>query len=370
MAKKGVSRRDFLKSSAMGGVGAVLAYGLSPTWVVAAKADKTLRVAEILVGTPEDKGWNFEQFRGLQYIKEQLGDKVETFSVENVAEVDAERVMRDLASQGYDLILSTSFGFMDATVAAAAAFPETKFVHNSGYKTAKNLSTVFAKMQEVRYLTGLVAGKMTKTNIIGCAASFPLPLVILELNAFALGVQAVNPGAVVKVVWTQTWFDPPKEREAAEALVTAGADVLCKYQDSPTVEQVAEEHGIYSIGFHSDTSFVGKSVLTSARWHWGPVYERIAESVRDGTFASESYWGGMKDGVVELGPYSPLVPKDVQDLVGKWQQKIVAGWNPMTGPLSDQAGKLRVKDGVSMTDQDMQAIDWFVKGVEATLPKK
>ncbi len=334
-------------------------------------AEKKLKVAFVYVAPIGDLGWTWAHDQGRLMLEKELG--VETAYMENVPEgPDAERVIRDFAQKGYDLIITTSFGFMDPTVTVAAEFPDKWFVHVSGYKTAANLSTIFGRMYQPRYLSGLVAGKMTKTNKIGYVAAFPIPEVIRGINAFTLGVRAVNPSATVQVVWTQTWFDPVKEKEAAVALLDAGCDIIAQHQDTTEPQKAAQERGALSIGYDSDmASFVGDTVLTSPVWNWGPKYIQIARAIMDGTYKSESYWGSMKEGITNLAPFSPRVPDDVKKLVEEKKQAILSGQTDVfCGPINGQDGTLAIPAGVCMKDEDMLSMDWFVEGVKGEAPGK
>ena len=223
-------------------------------------------------------------------LEKELG--VETAYVENVPEgPDAERVIRDFAEKGFNPIITTSFGFMDPTINVAQEYPDTWFVHVSGYKTAENVSTIFGGIEEARYLSGLVAGAATESNIVGYVAAFPIPEVIRGINAFAQGVREVNPEAEVRVVWTSTWFDPPKEKEAADALLAQGADVIAQHQDTTEPQKAAMDAGAVSIGYDSDMrTVVGDTVLTSPIWNWGPKYIEIVKAIQEGTYASESFY--------------------------------------------------------------------------------
>jgi basic membrane protein A len=327
------------------------------------------KVGFIYVAPVGDLGWNYQHDLGRQYLQKELGDKVITTAVENVPEgADVERVLRDFASKGYGLIFATSYGYMDPTIAVAKDFPKTWFIHISGFKRADNVSTVFARMHEARYLSGLIAGKMTKPGaIIGCVCSFPLPLTLSELNAFMIGVRENNPTATLRIVWTSTWFDPPKEKEAAEALVSQGATFLIQYQDTPEPQKVAKEHGLYSIGLHSDMRpVVGDSVLTSVVWVWGPKYVEITKAVMNGKYKSEDFWGGLKEGAVDLAPYSPKVPQDVRDLVTKKRQEIIDGkFDIFVGPLKDQNGKMHEH----LDHDQIWNMDWLLDSVSTPLPK-
>ncbi len=327
-----------------------------------------LKVAFVYVAPIGDLGWTWAHDQG-RLMLEDMG--IETAYIENVPEgPDAERVIRDFAEKGYDLILTTSFGYMDPTITVAEEYPDTWFVHISGYKTAENVSTVFGRMYQPRFLSGLVAGKATQTNKIGYVAAFPIPEVIRGINAFTLGVRAANPDATVHVVWTSTWFGPPEEKEAAEALLDQGCDVIAQHQDTTEPQKAAADRGAVSIGYDSDMrAFVGDSVLTSPVWNWGIKYVEIAQAVMAGTYATESYWGSMADGVVDLAELSPDVPADVAAMVDEYKQQILSGeWDVFCGPVYGQNGELSVAEGVCMSDEEMLNLDWFVEGVVGEAP--
>jgi basic membrane protein A len=331
------------------------------------------KIAFVYVAPVGDMGWTWSHDQGRKYVDQQLGDKVETAFIENVPEgPDAERVIRDFAQKGYKLIVTTSFGYMDPTATVAQEFPDTWFVHISGYKTAPNLSTVFGRIEQPRYLSGLIAGKMTKSNIIGYVAAFPIPEVIRGINAFTLGVRAANPKAEVRVVWTSTWFGPPQEKEAADALLAQGADVIAQHQDTTEPQKAAADKNAFSIGYDSDMSkFVGDTVLTSPIWNWGPKYAAIAQAIMDGTYKTESYWGSMADGIVDLAPLSAKVPDDVKALVEQKKAEILAaGTNELIfcGPLKGNNGTEFLVAGQCMTDEQMLNMNWFVEGVVGEAP--
>ncbi len=332
-----------------------------------------LKVAFVYVAPIGDLGWTWAHDQGRLMVEEKLGDKVETAYIENVPEgPDAERVIRDFAQKGYDLIFTTSFGFMDPTITVAQEFPNTWFVHISGYKTAPNVSTLFGRMYQPRFLSGLVAGKATKSNKIGYVAAFPIPEVIRGINAFTLGVRTANPNATVHVVWTNTWFGPPEEKEAAEALLDQGCDVIAQHQDTTEPQKAAADRGAVSIGYDSDMGkFVGDTVLTSPLWNWGVKYVEIAEKVLAGTYSSEAYWGSMKDGIVDLAPLSPKVDAETVALVDQYKTKILNGeWDVFCGPVKGQNGELSVAAGTCLDDAAMLSMDWFVEGVVGEAPGK
>ena len=331
-----------------------------------AKAAEPAKIAFIYVSSVGDLGWSYEHDNGRKMLEEKLGDKVKTAIIESVPEgPDAVRIIRQYALQGFKMIFATSFGYMDPMVEVARDFPNVYFEHCSGYKTAPNMSTYFGRMYQPRYLSGIVAGKMTKSNIIGYVAAFPIPEVIRGINAFTLGVRSVNPDAQVRVVWTSTWFDPVKEREAAVALLDAGADLIAQHQDTTEPQKAAKDRGLLSIGYDSDMQkFVGDSVLVSPVWNWGSYYVDTVTAALNGTWKSHQYWGGMKEGIVRLSDFSPKVPQEVKDLVEVKKQAILNGtWDVFHGPIVDQSGKEVVAAGSKMSDSDMLNMNFFVQGV-------
>jgi basic membrane protein A and related proteins len=335
----------------------------------ATEPDQPLRVAFVYVAPIGDLGWTWAHDQGRLYLEEQMG--VETTFIENVPEgPDAERVIRDFAQRGYDLIITTSFGYMDPTLTVAEEFPDTHFVHVSGFRTAPNMSTVFGRMYQPRYLSGLVAGSMTESNIIGYVAAFPIPEVIRGINAFTLGVREVNPDAVVRVVWTSTWFDPPIEKEAAEALLDQGADVIAQHQDTTEPQKAAADRGNYGISYNSPMlDFVGDAVLTGPVWNWGPTYERFVEQVLNNTWETQQVWGGLNTDLVDLAPFSPNVPDDVIAIVEERKAALTAGEiDVFCGPLVGQNGVEFLAEGQCMTDAQMLNMDWFVEGVIGEAP--
>lgn len=331
-----------------------------------------LRVAFVYIGPPGDLGWTYEHDRGRLMLEEELGDQVETTYIENVPEgPDAARVIREYAQEGYDVIFTTSFGYMDPTVEVAEEFPDVYFEHCSGYKTTENVSTYFGRIYQPRYLSGMVAGYMTETDVIGYAAAFPIPEVIRGIDAFTLGVRAVNPDAEVRVVWSMTWYDPVVEREVAEALLDQGADIIAQHQDTTQPQEAAEERGALSIGYDSDMrQFVGDTVLCGPQWNWGAYYIDTVQAILDGSWSPHQYWGGMEDGIVTLTEFSPLVPADVQAAVNAKKQEILDGtFDVFCGPIRDQDGNEVVPAGTCMSDADMLNLSWFVEGVVGEIPE-
>jgi basic membrane protein A len=330
--------------------------------------EKKVKVGFIYVGPIGDGGWTYAHNEGRKYIEEKL--EVETIFKESVPEnQESEKVLNDMIDQGANVIFTTSFGFMDYTEKVAKQHPDVIFLHCSGYKKLDNMSNYFGRMYEPRYLSGIVAGLKTKSDTIGYVAAYEIPEVIRGINAFTLGVRSVNPDAVVKVKWTHTWYDPAKEKEAAKALLAEGADVIAQHQDTPGPQQAAEEKGVWSIGYNTDMKEMApKAYMTAPIWNWGPYYEKQVKAVMDGTWKSESYWGSMKDGVVELAPLTDVAPPEAKEAVEKAKADIIAGKQKIfVGPLKDQTGAVKVADGVVMTDEELLSMDWFVEGVEGKI---
>jgi len=340
----------------------------------AAGEQEKYKVAFMYVGPVGDGGYSYAHDQGRQYLVDKMTD-VETTIVESVPDTNAadpERELTRLAEEGNKVIFATSFGYMDPTINVAKKYPDVVFMHCSGFKTSENVGTYFGRMYQARYLTGIVAGKTTQSNLIGYVGAYPIPEVVRGINAFTQGVRSVNPKAKVKVVWTNTWYDPAKEKEAGKTLLDAGCDVIAQHQDTPGPQQAAEEKGKFGIGYNSDMGkFAPKAVLTSAVWNWGPYYVDTVKAVRDKTWKSEQYWGSMSENIVGLAPYGPMVPEDVKKAVEDAKKKITDGqWDVFTGPIKDQTGAVKVPEGQKMSDKDMLSIDWFVEGVDGNIPKK
>lgn len=334
-------------------------------------ADKKIKAGFIYVGPVGDAGWTYAHDEGRKEMETLPFVEPSTY-IESVPEgAESARVITGLVRKGHNLVFTTSFGYMDATLDVAKRNKDVVFMHCSGYKTAENVGNYFGRMYEPRYLSGIVAGKMTKKNIIGYVAAFPIPEVIRGINAFTLGVRSVNPKAQVRVVWTQTWFDPGIERDAADSLLDVGADVLTMHQDAPATLQAAEARGAYVIGYNSDMrSFAPNAFLTAAVWNWGPLYSKIAQEVKDGTWKSQSIWAGMQQDLVQLAPLSDKIPADVKQLVQEKAAAIKSGkLHPFAGPIKDQSGKIQVAAGSTAADGDLLGINYFVEGVQGTIPK-
>ena len=339
-----------------------------------AAMDEPFKIALVYVAPIGDLGWTYSHDIARLEIEEEFGDKVETAFIENVPEgPDAERVIRDFAQKGYDLIITTSFGFMDPTMAVASEYPDAQFVHISGFKNTDNVSTVFGRMYQPRYLSGMAAGAATESNVIGYVAAFPIPEVVRGINAFTLGVREVNPEAEVRVVWTNTWFGPPEEKEAAEALLAEGADVIAQHQDTTEPQKAAADADGFSISYNSDMSeIVGDTVLTGPVWNWGVKYVEIVHQIMDGTYdGSESYWGSLADGVVGLAPYSSNVSAETQDMISAKSDAIINGdWDVFCGPINGANGNLVVAEGKCLNDGEMLSMDFFIEGVLGEAPSE
>ena len=330
-----------------------------------------LKVGFIYVGTVGDAGWTFAHDNGRKHIESKFGDKIKTTFVEKVPEgADAERVIRDLVSQGNKLIFATSFGFGDAMEKVAKDHPDVKFEHATGYKTSANLRVYEAKFYEDAYLAGVVAGSMTKTNTIGFVGSFPIPEVLRNINAFTLGAQSVNPKIKTKVVWVNTWFDPPKESEAAQALINQQADVLLQNTDSTAVLQTAEKNGKFAFGWDSDMSaFAPKAHLGSAVVNWGPYYEKAVNDVLSGTWKTSDTKWGTKEGANDLIKINPVVPEAAKKRVDEIKAGLKAGtFAVFRGPIKDNTGKIVLEKDQVADDAWKGKINFYVEGVEGKVP--
>ncbi len=325
-------------------------------------------VGFIYTGPIGDGGYTYSHDQGRLYLENELG--VKTIYKESVPETqEVEQEIRNMIDQGAKVIFSTSFGFMEFTKKMALEYPDVTFFHCSGYETTDNMSNYFGRIYQPRYLSGIVAGMKTKSNEIGYVAAFAIPECIRGINAFTLGVQSVNPDAKVKVVWTNTWYDPAKEKDAAIALLDDGADVIAQHQDTTGPQQAAEERGAYSIGYNTDMyEMAPGSYMTAPVWHWGPYYVEQVKAVMNGTYQSDSYWGGMDEDVVELAPLTENAPEGAQEAVDAAKAKILDGSNQIfTGPLYDQEGNLKLEEGQTLADDEILNMNWFVQGVDGKI---
>jgi basic membrane protein A and related proteins len=335
------------------------------------RAAEPLQVGFVYVSPIGQAGWTYQHDQARLALERQLGATVKTRFVEAVPEgADAERVMREMAAGGTQLIFATSFGYLEPALKVAADYPGVKFEHAGGYKTAANLNTYNARFYEGRWLAGWLAGKSSRSGVAGYVAGFALPEVIQGINAFTLGMRAANPKATVRVTWLGSWFDPPKEREAALALIGAGADVLANHSGSPAVPQAAQERGVKVIGYQSDMSrFAPDAQLAAVTADWSGYYTRVVQSVAAGTWKAQPVWGGMKDGMVRLSAVHATVATDVKRDLAARERSLVAGKaGPFVGKLIDQDGRVRQERG-SLGDDAIAKMDWFVQGVVGNLPK-
>jgi len=336
-----------------------------------AQAAGKTKVAFVYVGPIGDHGWSYQHHQGLKAVEKAFGDKVETTFVESVSEgPDAERVIRTLAQSGNDIIFTTSFGYMNPTLKVAKLFPKVKFEHATGFKRGANVSTYNARFYEGRYVAGIIAGRMTKSNTIGYIASFPIPEVVMGINATYLGAKSVNPDIKIKVIWVSSWFDPGKEADAAKALRDQGADILFQHTDSPAAMKMAEQEGIYAVGQASDMHTFGpKAQLTAIVDNWAPYYVKRVQAVMDGTWKSEDTWGGFNSGMLTMSPWNKAIPASVQAEADKAIAAISAGkFHPFTGPMNKQDGSAFLGAGEVIKDGDLAGMNFYVEGVSGNLP--
>ncbi|WP_027478120.1 BMP family ABC transporter substrate-binding protein [Curvibacter gracilis] len=378
-----LNKRSLLKVAALSAVAAAALVGCgkkeepapapAPAPAAAAPAPKPepLKIAFAYVGPVGDGGWSFAHDNGRKALEKEFGDKVQTSFVESVPEsADAERVLRDMAGQGNKLIFGTTFGYMETMLKVAADTPDVKFEHATGYKTAPNMRTYDSRTYEGAYMAGVIAGAMTKTNTLGVVGSVPIPEVIRNINSFTLGAQSVNPKIKTKVVWVNEWFSPPKETEAATALINGGADILFQNTDSPAVLKTAEEKGKRAFGWDSDmTAYGPKAHLASSIINWGPYYIKATKDVLEGKWETGQSWWGVKEGAIDLVSIAEDVPAETKAKVEEIKKGLTDGsfaiWK---GPIKDQAGKELLKKDEVADDKFLGGINFYVKGVEGKVP--
>jgi simple sugar transport system substrate-binding protein len=325
-----------------------------------------VKAAFVYVTPVFDAGWTRQHDEGRKAVEKALGTAVKTTVVDNVAEgADSERVVRDLAQQGHDVIFTTSFGYMEPTLKVAKEFPNVKFESITGYKTDVNVSVANARYYEGRYLAGVAAGRMTQSNVAGYVAGFPIPEVLQGLNAFTLGMRSVNPKAQVKVIWLNSWFDPAKERDAAFTLFNQSVDVITFHTASNAVMVAAQERGKMAIAYHSDMRKVAPEAQLMAVTHeWGAYYTQRVSDVQKGQWRSGNVWAGLKEGMVRVGDFGPKLPAKVRDEIVKLQQDIAQGKrHPFQGPIADNEGKAIVAAGQKLSDVQILNMSYGVAGV-------
>jgi simple sugar transport system substrate-binding protein len=375
-----ISKRSIVKMVALTAVAAAALVGCgkkeeAPKAAAPAAVAKAepLKIAFAYVGPVGDGGWTFAHDNGRKEIEKAFGDKVVTTFVEKVPEsADAERVIRDMAAQGNKLIFGTTFGYMEPMLKVAADNKGIKFEHATGYKTAENMRTYDSRTYEGAYMAGVIAGKMTKTNVLGVVASIPIPEVIRNINSYTMGAQSVNPKIKTKVVWVNEWFNPPKESEAATSLINAGADVLMQNTDSSAVLQTAEKMGKRAFGWDSDmTAYGPKAHLGSAVINWGPYYVKAVGEALDGKWSTGSSWWGVKEGAIEMVNVAADVPEDIKKRLAEINAGLKDGsFHIWKGPIVDQSGKeMLAKDAVA-DDKYLGGVMFYVKGVEGKIPGK
>ena len=340
-----------------------------------AAAAQPLKAAFVYVTPVLDAGWTRQHEDGRKAMQAALGAQVQTTAVDNVAEgADAERVLRDLAASGNQLIFTTSFGYMEPTLKVARDFPHVKFENLTGYKRTDNVATANARHYEGRYLSGIAAARASKTGVAGFVAGFPIPEVLQGINAFALGMRSVNPKAQVRVIWLNNWFDPPREREAAMALFNQDVDVVAFQVASTAVMQAAQERGKMAIAFHSDMRKVAPDAQLLAVTHrWGKYYEQRARAVLDGSWKSQDFWGGVKDGMVGVEGFGPKLSKSARDEVLMREKQMAKGqlvpFAAGKQAVRDNAGAVRIPAGTSLTDAQILEMNWLAEGVIGALPR-
>jgi basic membrane protein A len=352
-----------------GSAAATQATGASTAASSSAASSAPIKAAWIYVGPKNDAGWSQSHDEGRQYVASKLGSKVVTTYKESVPEgPQVAQVIEDLIRDGNKIIFATSFGYQDAMVAEAKKHPDVKFEQATGTQLAPNLGEYYGAGEDTVYLSGMAAGAATKTGKIGYVAAFAIPEVLRHTDAFALGVQAVNPKATVKVVWTNSWFAPDKEKKAAQSLLSAGVDVLGQNVDSPATGQVAEAANVPWVGYDSNAiKFGPKSWLTACVYNWGPYYLKQVQAVADGTWKSDFYYGSVKDGFTTIAPFGPSVTAETKAKIAAKTAEFRAGtFDVFRGPVTDQSGKVRVASNQTPSVQDLYSIDYFVKGIEGS----
>ncbi len=334
-----------------------------------AATEAPFKVAFIYYGSIGDHGWTYQHEQGRIYLQANATN-VETIGIENVAVgADAERVMTQLAQEGYNLIVATSFDYQESTLTVAKNFPDVMFMNSTGDKSDTNVMPYFGREYESFYLDGVAAGLKTESNILGYIASYPIPAVIQDINAFAIGARSVNPDVTVKVVMVNTWYDPAAEKQAADSLIDGGADVLAHETDSAAPHQAAEARGVWSVGKNSDMDvFAPDAFLTGGVWNWGPFYADVVNQIREGKWDSAPYWGHMSTGILNMAPYGTAVTDDMKTVIDQTQADLFAGnIDIFAGPLKDQAGTEKVAAGSSLTDDELRNINWVVDNVKGNL---
>lgn len=377
-----MKKRTFLKLasfSALAGAGTLISsYGnlngkLSPVGIASASTSDPLKIGFVYIGPVGDGGWSYSHDQGRKHIENVFGNKIETSYVESVQEgSDAERVFRDLVDQGNELIFGCTFGYMESMLRVAADNPDIHFEHCTGYKTASNLRVYDHRLYEAAYQAGVAAAYLTKTNILGFVGTFPIPEVLRNANAFALGARSVNPDIKVKVVWVNSWYDPAREAEAANALMSSGADILLQNTDSSAVLQAVEKAGRLGFGWDSDMSqYAPQAHLGSCVLNWGVYYEKAVNDVLDGTWKTGTTRWGTKEGLVEFAHLSDKIGPEARARLETVQAGLKAGtFNIFEGPIIDNTGKERLAAGAVGDTAWESSVNFLVEGIEGQVPSR
>lgn len=330
-----------------------------------------LKVAFVYVSPANEEGWSTQHDIARKAVEAKFGDKIQVTTLENIPEnADAERVLRDLAQQGNNLIFATSFGYMNSLLKVAKEFPDVKFEHATGYKTAENVTAYSARFYEARYLAGKLAAATTKTGILGYVAALPIPEVLQGINAFTLGAQSVNPNIEVRVVWTSAWYDPGKEADATKSLIGQKADVITHHTNSSAVASTCEEAKVPVISYNTAMKRAAPTMLLGGVIHiWDDYYAQEIQSVLDGTWKSKNVWGGAPEHMVGLVEIAQTAPKAVVDDINATFEKMAKReFHPFTGPVVSNEGKEMLKAGEKATDEHLLTMGYLVKGVVGKLP--
>lgn len=351
----------------------ILSFAAAAMLAFAAPANaESIGVGFVYVSPIGEAGWTYQHDLGRRALERKFGDRIKVTFVENIAEgADAERAIEKLARE-HDIVFATSFGYMEPTLKVAKRHANRKFEHATGYKTAANVSNYLPRFYEGRYLGGMIAGAATESNIIGYVGAFPIPEVVRGINAFMLGARSVNPQAQIRVIWVNSWYDPGKEREAADTLLSQGADIITHHTDSPAAVQAAQENGKKAVAYHSDMSAFGKDAQLAAVVHkWDDFYIRRVMEVLDGKWqGGRSVWHGIADGMVDITAMHPSLPDALKQQVSDTRASIASGnFHPFTGPIRKQNGDIAAKDGEVIPDADLLGMDYYVEGIQGDLPK-
>ncbi|MDT7951510.1 MAG: BMP family ABC transporter substrate-binding protein [Acetobacteraceae bacterium] len=359
-----MQRRQFTKI-----VGSSLAAVAAPALIRPARAADPVKIGFIYLGPVGDFGWTYQHDLGRQATADHYGDKIKTTYVENVPEgPDSEKVLNDLANSGHQLIFATSFGYMNYVVNSAKRHPKTFYEHATGYKRAANIASYNIRFYQARFVQGVIAGKLSKAGLAGYVGSVPVPEVVQGLNAFMLGMQSINPKARLKFILINSWYDPPKEGDAAKALIDQGCDILTQHTDSPAPLQAAAARGIKAFGQSTDMAkFAPGTELTASVDNWTPYYIKRVGEVLDGTWKSTDTWGGFDSSLLTMSPFTNM-PEDVAALATATELDIKSGKNKVfVGPIADQSGAEKVPAGKTLDDGELNSMQWLVQGIDGRL---